>query len=250
MVMTFLAAAVLATAPLSAELSDAERKAMLDGLSKQELQAVIEQTPPKILIDLGLKAVNALGTYRYVMKKTERIRGEVRPEQEVRVFIREKPSAIRLEYFAGPAAGRTVLYNAKVDQKRLRVREGGILGVVGGLWVGVDSPMTRDDSNHAVTEAGVGSLLRRLSTDQARAGAALTIKHEGWRGELFCSLFSLPKDQGFDHAKTRVCYDPKAGVPMLVEGFDASGGLVERYAFSDFKAFTPSETTFDPDKGL
>ena len=37
---------------------------------------------------------------------------------------------------------------------------------------------------------------------------------------------------------------------MKVEGFDPRGDMIERYAFSDLKAITLDETTFDPDKGL
>ena len=44
--------------------------------------------------------------------------------------------------------------------------------------------------------------------------------------------------------------DPQAGLPMKVEGFDAKGALLERYAFSDVKAVEPQATTFDPEKGL
>ena len=103
-----------------------------------------------------------------------------------------------------------------------------------------------------MAEAGLGSLVRRLQADQKRAGAAIGVQHEGWNADgHFCSLYVLPNGgKGFDNAKTRVCTDPQAGVPMKIEGFDARGDLIERYAFSELKPVTIDKTTFDPETGL
>ena len=43
---------------------------------------------------------------------------------------------------------------------------------------------------------------------------------------------------------------PATSGTVKVEGFDAKGALLERYAFSDVKAVEPQATTFDPEKGL
>jgi hypothetical protein len=78
------------------------------------------------------------------------------------------------------------------------------------------------------------------------------VEHEGWTDAgHFCSLYVLPDGgKGFDNAKTRVCFDPIAGVPMKIEGFDAKGGLIERYAFSALKQVAVDKTLFDPEAGL
>lgn len=245
MVTAWVVAVLLGAGPFT-PMSDAQRKATVAKMSHDELDEAVRATPPTVMLTISKNAINALGTYRYVMKKKERIKGTLTGEQTVRVTVREKPSAVFLEYEKGPSAGRKVVYNSTIEVRKLRAREAGVLSVFGGIWLDIDAGPTRDDSNHAVTEAGLGALVRRLSSDLDRAGVALTIEAEGWKGEQFCQLFTLPKGQTFEHAKTRVCFDPRLGVPTLVEGFDAKGELLERYAFSELEPITADDTTFDP----
>lgn len=249
--VSLLLCSSLAAAPWGL-MTDAERKAKVAKMSREELEAALRTTPPDLLLNLSAQAIAALGPYQYVMAKQERIRGTLQGEQTIRTIIQEVPNAIRLEYLKGPSAGRRLVYNSAVKKNEFRVREAGFLAIVGKLWIPLDSDLTRNDSNHTVAEAGLGSLVRRLQADQKRAGTALVTQHEGWNEDgYFCSLYVLPNGgKGFDNAKTRVCTDPKAGVPMKVEGFDANDGLIERYAFSDLKPATIDKDTFDPETGL
>jgi hypothetical protein len=246
----FLAAS-LAAGPAS-PMTEAERKANVAKLSKEELENFLRSTPPDVLLGLSAQAVASLGTYQYVMVKQERINGALQGEQTIRTTIQEDPSAIRLEYLKGPSAGRKLIYNSTVKKDEFRVREAGFLAIVGRLWIPMKSDLTKGDSNHTVAEAGLGALVRRLQADQKRGGSTITVEHEGWNATgLFCSLYTLPNGgKGYDNAKTRICTDPQAGVPMKVEGFDAEGKLLERYAFSDLKPFKAEKNTFDPETGL
>lgn len=246
-----LAIAVVATPPWG-PMTEAERKAAVAKLSREEIEATLRTTPPDLLLGLSAQAIVALGPYQYIMVKQERIRGTLQGEQTIRTTIQEEPNAIRLEYLKGPSAGRKLIYNSTVRKDEFRVREAGFLAIVGRLWIPLSSDLTRNDSNHTVAEAGLGSLVRRLQADQKRAGASLGVEHEGWNAAShFCSMYVLPNGgKGFDNAKTRVCTDPQAGVPMKIEGFDAAGGLIERYAFSDLKQITLEKNTFDPETGL
>lgn len=235
-----------------APMTEAERKATVAKLSQDELAEALRTTPPALLLGLSAQAIASMGPYQYVMVKQERIAGTLQGEQTIRTTIQEAPNAIRLEYLKGPSAGRKLIYNSTVKKTEFRVREAGFLSIVGRLWIPLTSDLAKNDSNHTVAEAGLGSLVRRLQADQKRAGAALGVEHEGWNAAgHFCSLFVLPENgKGFDHAKTRVCTDPRVGVPMKIEGLDAAGGLVERYAFSDLKPITLDKNTFDPETGL
>ena len=233
-------------------MTEIERKAKVARLSREEIETALRNTPSELLLNLSAQAILALGPYQYIMVKQERINGTLQGEQTIRTTIQEEPNAIRLEYLKGPAAGRKLIYNSTVKKKEFRVREAGFLSIVGKLWIPIDSELTKADSNHTVAEAGLGSLVRRLQLDQKRAGATLSVEHEGWNAQgYFCSMYVLPNGgKGFDNAKTRVCTDPQAGVPMKIEGFDAAGGLIERYAFSELKAVTLERDTFDPETGL
>lgn len=233
-------------------MTEAERKAKVAKLTQEEIETALRTTPPDLLLDLSAQAILALGPYQYVMVKQERINGTLQGEQTIRTTIQEEPNAIRLEYLKGPSAGRKLIYNSAVKKNEFRVREAGFLAIIGRLWIPIDSGLTKGDSNHTVPEAGLGSLVRRLLQDQKRAGAGLGVEHEGWNAQgYFCSVYVLPNGgKGFDNARTRVCTDPQAGVPMKIEGFDAAGGLIERYAFSDLKPITLERNTFDPETGL
>lgn len=246
-----LVVTLLAAAPWG-PMTEAERKANVSKLSREEIEAGFRATPPSLLLQLSAQAIAAMGPYEYIMVKQERIRGTLQGEQTIRTLIQEEPNAIRLEYLKGPSAGRKLIYNSTVKKSEFRVREAGFLAIVGRLWIALDSDLTKNDSNHTVAEAGLGSLVRRLQADQQRAGARLGVEHEGWNPSgHFCSLYVLPDGgKGFDNAKTRVCVDPLVGVPMKIEGFDAKGALIERYAFSDLKPLQLDKTTFDPENGL
>jgi hypothetical protein len=233
-------------------MPEVERKAYVSKLSHEELEHVLQTTKPDVLLALSMQAIKAFGPYQYIMVKQERINGSLQNEQTIRTTIREDPNAIRLEYLKGPAAGRKIIYNSTVKKDEFRVREAGLISVLGRLWIPMKSDLTKGDSNHTVAEAGLGSLVRRLQADGARAGDRIGVKHEGWTASgHYCSLYTLPDGgKGFDNASTRVCFDPKIGVPMKVEGFDPKGDLLERYAFSELKPIALDETTFDPEKGF
>lgn len=249
--LTLLLTGTLAATPWG-PMTEAERKLKVSKLSRDEIEGALRSTSPDVLLGLSAQAILALGPYQYLMVKQERIRGTMQGEQTIRTTIQESPNAIRLEYLKGPSAGRKLIYNSLVKKKEFRVREAGFLAIVGRLWIPIDSDLTKNDSNHTVAEAGLGSLVRRLQQDQKRAGSSLSVEHEGWNADgHFCSVFVLPDGgKGFDNAKTRVCTDAMAGVPMKIEGFDPVGGLIERYAFSELKSVTLEPNTFDPETGL
>jgi len=247
------AAAPEAPRPLD-DLSDSERRARMATMSKDELAAFMQNTPGEALVKMGQRSVAALGTYTYTMKKQERVDGKLLDEQEINTTLRESPFAVRLEFVAGPAKGRKVIYNPAVKADEFRVREAGFFSIAGRLWIRLDSGLAKKDSNHTVKESGLGNLLRRFERDQARAKekGGLTIKHEGWDPKgRWCSVYVMPnKGAGFDSASTRICTDVAAGVPARVEGFDAAGQLLERFEFQNVKKASVTDETFDPDKGL
>jgi hypothetical protein len=250
-VLPLLTALLVSALPELSDLSETERREAVLNANADELAEAMRQAPPKTLIALGQHAVSALGVYSYRMAKTERIKGKLPDEQSVDMFVKEKPFAVRLEFVKGPSSGRKVLYNEKSRAKEFRVREAGILSVLGALWIDVDSSMAKSDSNHSVKEAGMGRLLTRFESDLTRAEpqGGFKIVHEGWSGEkTWCALYFPPNGgRDFSGFKTRVCSDLVAGLPVLVETYDAKENLIERYRFSDVKPVSKPDTFFDPE---
>ncbi|MBK7859620.1 MAG: DUF1571 domain-containing protein [Archangiaceae bacterium] len=162
---------------------------------REAAEKVMTETPQRELIAMGQQAVKGLGPYRYRMAKQERVGGELLPVQEVEVFVREQPFAVRLHFVGGPGKGRKVLYNPKEQAEKFRVREAGVLGVFGGLWIGVDSSLAKKDSNHTVREAGMGALLARFAADLEKAEriGGMKIVQEGWDAKgKWCSVYVAP----------------------------------------------------------
>lgn len=252
-----LVTALAATSALAhpfEEMTEAQRKERVAAMSKDELAAAMQETPPEVLMNMSEKAIAALGIYSYTMVKQERIKGTLKPEQEIKSTIREDPFSVRLDYVRGPGKGRRVIYNTTVKKDEFRVKEAGFFSIAGRLWLSVNSGLAKGDSNHVITEAGLGNLVRRFKRDQGRAKEAggLTVTNEGWdpKGN-YCQMYVMPNQgKGFDSAKTRICTDLKAGVPSRVEGYDIKDQLLERYEFSDVATAAVTADTFDPDKGF
>lgn len=210
------------------------------GVDRELAEKVMRETPPAELIGMGREAVTALGPYRYRMAKQERVKGELLPVQDIDMFVQEKPFAVRLHYVGGPAKGRKVLYNSAERADDFRVREAGVLGVFGAVWIGVDSGMAKKDSNHTVKEAGMGPLLDRFMSDLRKAEAAggMKVVHEGWNGRgKWCTVYVAPNGgKGFDAAKSRICTDVDTRLPAKVEAYDADGTLKEQYEFTNVQS--------------
>lgn len=229
--------------------TDAERRAFVATATLDQIASVMTTTAPEVLLAVGERAVDALGTYTYVMAKQERVNGRLVDEQVVNVSARERPFAVRLDYVRGPSASRRVLYNSSLKGAEFAVHEAGFLSIAGTFWLPLESSLARSDSNHTVKEAGLGSLVRRLKKEVQKANAAggLTTTVEGWVDGNFCQVYAMPNGgKGFDAARTRVCTDFKLGVPVLVESFDLGNQLTERFAFSSVVHSELPEATFDP----
>ena len=206
-------------------------------MDRELAEKVMRETPPAELIGLGREAVTGLGPYRYRMAKQERVGGDLKPVDDIDMYVQEKPFAVRLHYVGGPAKGRKVLYNSKERADDFRVREHGFLGVFGAVWISVSSGMAKKDSNHTVKEAGMGPLLDRFSADLKKAESigGMKVTHEGWnaRGH-WCTVYVAPNGgKGFDAAKSRICTDVDTRLPSKVEAYDEAGTLKEQYEFRD-----------------
>lgn len=248
-----LVAAVLAsTPPLGPSMSDDARKEAIRAASREELAQAMRDTPPETLIAMGLAVIDRLGTYRYRMEKRERIGGALRDAQQIDTYIREAPWAVRLHYVGGPAKGRKVVYNPKVNKDEFRVREAGFFKIVGAIWIDTDSSLAKADSNHTIKEAGLGNLLQRFrkDLDRGKAFGGFGVEHEGFDDQgHYCMVWVSPNGgQGFDSAKTRICTDLEAGIPGRVEGYDCKGTLLESYRFSGLTAEKLHEDFFNPEK--
>jgi hypothetical protein len=231
------AAPALPTAHALFLLPPGERKAALQALAPEALQALFQGAPPEELATLCERNLKALGTYTVKLTSQERVKGKLLDPKTLDVAIQQEPVAIRIDYVAGPGKGRRVLYNSALRPGALRVKEPGMLGVLGGLWLDVDSSLTRDDTTHPITDTGLGSVVRNLTHDAkvipTLAGATRVVEPVDAQGRLCIRTKSPPKSPVYAE-DVRICIDVVLGLPTLVETFSAAG-LMEHFAFDDVR---------------
>lgn len=169
------------------------------------------------------------------------------PAQTIQLTIRERPQAIRAEFVAGPAAGRKVIYDSTVRRDEVRVREAGLLGLAGAVWLGIDNPLTRRDTNHPIVHLGFAPLIALLRADFERATrfGGFARQDDGFDREgRYCTRYTAPASATGLYAKAaRIAVDPEQMLPTRVEVDDAKGPL-EVMAYRDV---APAATPDSPE---
>jgi hypothetical protein len=178
--------------------------------------------------------VRELGVYRALVTKTERVRGRVIGPQVAEVLIRERPRALRMTFLDEHGRpGRRLVYNEAVRPSQMMVRESGLLGHL-AVWVDIDGWLAHRGSNHTVRDVGFGPLLALIERDRA---AALPLGGHVRKDEppgtgpdgTSCLVFLAPPGaRGLYATRSRLCFDRKLHLPVLIEVSDA-GGFLERY---------------------
>ncbi|HEY0093997.1 MAG TPA: DUF1571 domain-containing protein, partial [Archangium sp.] len=136
--------------PAFARLSLEQRRAELKTLTRERLEELFSTTPVAVLLDAGKAAAAQMGTYESHVVKYERVSGKLMKPQALHLTVRQTPRAVKLEILDGPAKGRRVVYDSTVKKNELRVREAGVLGLAGAMWLDIHSGLTRSDTNHPI----------------------------------------------------------------------------------------------------
>lgn len=218
--------------------------------------AAQDGSPPdaEALLRAGRERIDALGTYRMRFTKEERLASGWVGPQVMELVVRERPYAVKAVVLEGPNQGRRFMFDSQQNQRELRVREAGLLGLA-ALWIDIDSPLTRDDTRHPVTELGYGfvqSMIERDARLCAAAGVSHTQVDEGRnrQGDR-CVLLIAPKGvQGLYAEKARICVDETSRLLTMVEVSD-SRGVRERFQFElldeNLQKKKSGDVTFDAD---
>lgn len=230
--------------PTFARLPLEQRRAEVKTLSRERLVELFATTPVEVLLEAGKAAAAQMGTYEAHVVKRERVSGKMLKPQAIHLTVRQSPRAVRLEILDGPAKGRRVVYDSQVKKNELRVREAGVLGLAGPMWIDVNSGLTRSDTNHPIMDFAFTNIIGVLE-DSFRKGEALggyARKDEGFDAAgRYCITFTAPAGgQHLYATRARICMDPVLALPVIMEIDDAQGPL-ERFAFSDVKPVTQAD---------
>jgi hypothetical protein len=195
-------------------------------------------------------------TYQVAITRTERVNGQVLPEEKALLSIQRNPKAVRLEWPEGPNQGREVIYSAAVNDKVMHVNVANSAIPIPRMTIPVDSVLAMRNSRHSITEAGFDTIFDNLSGQLDANG-----RPTGAEGRL--TYKGLQKTEGVDRpchliqritpSKEiwRVYLDPDNLMPVVVTAHQPDGGLLESYRYENLKA-NPADLAvaeaFDPDK--
>jgi hypothetical protein len=214
-----------------------ERRAALAALSPEQKQQLADAVTPEVLAALGERSLAALGTYAVQFETQERVNGVLLAPKGLDVTVQPSPLALRIDYLTGPGKGRRVLYNRAVRPDAVRVRDAGMTGLLGALWLSLDAAVTRRDTNHPATDIGFGTVVRNLRHDAKvlpkLPGASFATSPFTPEG-LLCTHLVAPAGSPVYAEDLKLCFDLGLGLPVLVETTGPEG-LRERFRFSDVR---------------
>jgi hypothetical protein len=160
-----------------------------------------------------------------------------------------------MRWLAGPFKGRELVYNVHVlGSDKLRVREGGLLGIV-PVTIALDAPVARRGTNHLVSEVGFSHLLSLIEKDYTKAaprGHIRRVNHgfETLDGRKTYKVESiLPRDEKLGYYCYRMMHwtDYLKGIEIKSEVFNFKDELQESYYYKEVNTapgFTAED--FDP----
>ena len=218
----------------------------------------------KLLLDSMIAAadrLNEVDGYTATFKKQERLRGKLGPLQTMAMKVRQRPFAIYLKFLA-PTPGKEVVYAEGHHDNKLIAHTPGVAGwLVPRLAVPPDHPIALAESRHAVTEAGLANLTKRLihfREMDLNDPEAVTILDRTTDEDGHARLRSIhthpSPDPDRPFARCEIFYDPETRIPVEIYNYDwpqpgHSGDLLlaERYRYEDLNFNADlSALDFDP----
>jgi Protein of unknown function (DUF1571) len=207
-------------------------------------------TAKTFLLDT-LRAVEArlekVDGYTATLRKKERINGALGPEQVMSMKVRHNPFAVYFKFLA-PHEGKEVVYAEGHHENKVIAHAGGLARLlVPRLAVPPTHPLALADSRHAITEAGLANLtkrligFRRMDLEDAEAVTVLDRATDFNGRSWLRSIHTHPhyhSDRPF--ARVEVLYDPETCIPLRISNYDwpapdHTGDLLlaERYVYED-----------------
>ena len=225
----------------------------------------LEGEPAKrLLLDLLVEAGERLGRiddYTAILRKQERIGGELGDEQSLAMKVRHQPFAIYFK-FLPPNPGKEVVYaEGRHDNKVIAHAGGWARRLIPRLAVPPDHPIALAENRHPVTEAGLANLTakligyRRMDLEEPDAVTILE-RVTGPDGRSWLRSLHLHEHKVANRpfARVEVLYDPDHRLPMRITNYDwpepghtGELQLAERYCYEDLKLdVTLTALDFDP----
>jgi len=182
--------------------------------------------PLRLLAEANSSFANVTD-YTCTLIKKESING-VMMDQVMDMSVRNDPFSVYLRWL-GPRdkVGQEACYVAGRNDGKMRVKSSGLIGVVGFVSIEPTDPRAMKTSRHAITEAGIGNLLQRLSTrweierklnvTQVKIGEYEYNKRRCVRVE---TTHTANPDNQFFCYRAVIYFDKETHLPIRAEAYD------------------------------
>jgi hypothetical protein len=205
---------------------------------------------PLRLIGEARKSYEQVRDYTCILIKKETMRGQMQPESVIVMKVRNEPFSVYLRWQQPKTmAGQEACYVAGKNEGKMRVHASGLIGAVG--WVSLDpnDERAKKNSNHAITEAGIGNLIARFNKYWEREkGLGLTrirvseYEYNKRRCTRVEATHPEKKDGSFLTYRSVLYFDKETHLPIRVEAYDwprpggnKDGELMEVYSYINMR---------------
>jgi hypothetical protein len=202
-----------------------------------------------LLLD-AKERVDSLSDYTLTIRSQERVGGKLLPEATMLVKFK-RPFCLYLKNLTGKHVNREIIYVKGRYNNKMIVSPGGIFG---GLTARIspDSVLTKRESRHTITEAGLPNIMERmisiLQEDGKTAACRPTVTCPG---DGYCSSKKVVRIRIVNSSyapKTELALDAQTLYPAEIVSYDTDGSLLESYRYQDMKANVGlTDTDFDPE---
>ena len=219
---------------------------------------------PGALIEAMWARWQGVKDYTCIFTKQERINEKLLPEQTIFMKVREKPFSIYMKWVGKKCKGQEALYVAGKNHGKVKVHQGGILGII-NLNLDPEGGRAMKDNRHPITEAGIGYTTHLIWADLVRARknneGEITILAEDTDSQTDCRCFraDLPPEkvkrglkktspEEYYAAGAETCLDAGSLLLSSITIYDPAGELLEQYRYREVKINVGlTDRDFDPD---
>jgi Protein of unknown function (DUF1571) len=209
----------------------------------------------KTILTRAAAKLGALQTYQMRVSRMERVGGQIQPEEEILLSIRRDPKAVRLEWASGPSKGREVIYSSVLDPRMIFVHMPPTAIPLPVMKIPVDSPLVMRNSRHAITEAGLDTIvdnLRKSERGSESPSSAGVVSYKGTEKpaglDRTCHHFVRKTSSG---ETWNIYLDERSLLPSMVIAHDSRGAMIERYVYREIlenPADLAVASAFEPDQ--
>jgi hypothetical protein len=205
------------------------------------------------LVNQLTQATAAVRDYTAVLTKQQRIRGTLRPIETIALKHRREPECRYLKWLPGPNENRQILHCANRDDGKMKVREGGFLGLV-TISLDPHGKRAKRDDLRPITETGIYSIAAFTRADHAHHletgdTRVQILKREvhGQPATCIATPGGTELTPAYAASAREVCVHDELGLPVEVRAWNQADELMEHYTFRDFR-INPGlgDADFDP----